>query len=248
MENYFNYFTEVEECFQRCRGTPSRLSPVDWALIEAWKEAGVPLEAALNGVAKTFEKWAKRPRHFQKINGLGYCSQEVLRAAEDLHQATAEDDPRGRATQAGTAAAGSGLGTAPFSAEEVAGYLRQNEEAVARASEQAAAMGQAVLADDLAGAAALIRQMTPETGAFLPSDQFEDLERRLTTLEEKIEATLQRAAPLDSLAEFRREVERSIAPYRRRMTGPQIESLERQYLKKRIFEQYGIPRLSLFYL
>src|ERR1700752_1445122 len=62
LENYFNYFTEIEECYQKCRGTPTLLSPLDWALIESWKEAGVPLEAALNGIERAFAKFARRPQ------------------------------------------------------------------------------------------------------------------------------------------------------------------------------------------
>jgi len=47
VENYFNYFTEIEEHFQRRRGTLLLLSPLDWALMETWKDAGIPLEAVL---------------------------------------------------------------------------------------------------------------------------------------------------------------------------------------------------------
>jgi hypothetical protein len=32
------------------------------------------------------------------------------------------------------------------------------------------------------------------------------------------------------------------------MTAAQIDSLERQFLKKRLFEYYRVPRLSLFHL
>ncbi len=246
MENYFNYFTEVEECFQHCRGTPTLLSPVDWALIEAWKEAGVPLEAVLNGVERTFEKWAKRPRHLRKVNGLGYCSQEVLHAAGELQEALTAGDPLVRIPGGPKPAAK--VNAAPFSAGEVATYVSRNAEAVMKAAEAAGAASAPVLDGDLAKAATEIKQMAPVPEANLSSNDFEDLERRLTALEEKIEAMLKRAVPLDLLAEFRREVERSIVSYRQRMTGPQIESLERQYLKKRMFEHYGIPRLSLFYL
>ena len=57
--NYFNYFTEVEEHFQRARGTSIfLLSPLDWALIESWKNAGVPLAAVLRGIAPS--EWLTR--------------------------------------------------------------------------------------------------------------------------------------------------------------------------------------------
>ena len=67
-------------------------------------------------------------------------------------------------------------------------------------------------------------------------------------LEEKLAAALLRASSVELLSEMRREVERGLAPSRRKMTATQIESLERQFLKKRLFEHYKIPRLSLFYL
>ena len=41
--NYFNYFTEIEDAFVRRRGKHLLLSPMDWALIESWKELKVPL-------------------------------------------------------------------------------------------------------------------------------------------------------------------------------------------------------------
>ena len=44
VENYFNYFTEVEEHYCRRRGTHLQVSTLDWALIETWKDAGLPLE------------------------------------------------------------------------------------------------------------------------------------------------------------------------------------------------------------
>jgi len=88
MENYFNYFTEIEEHFQRRRATMLLLSTLDWALIETWKGAGIPLEAVLRGIDSTFESYERRPRKGQrKVNGLAYCSQEVLAAAEDMKEA-----------------------------------------------------------------------------------------------------------------------------------------------------------------
>ncbi len=81
MQNYFNYFTEIEELFQRRRGTGLLLSTLDWALIETWKDAGIPLEAVLRGIDSTFDTYDRRPVKTKKINSLAYCSQEVLAAA-----------------------------------------------------------------------------------------------------------------------------------------------------------------------
>jgi len=80
--NYFNYFTEVEEHFQKARGTSLFLmSPIDWALVETWKTSGVPLEAVLRGIDDAFSR--KRSK-FQQVNSLTYCSQPIKKAAEDM--------------------------------------------------------------------------------------------------------------------------------------------------------------------
>src|SRR5919206_4062587 len=81
--NYFNYFTEIEEHFQKARGTGLfLLSPLDWALIESWKNADVPLEAVLRGIDAAFEKWRSRKVKTQMVNSLAFCAQAVLTEAQ----------------------------------------------------------------------------------------------------------------------------------------------------------------------
>jgi hypothetical protein len=81
--NYFNYFTEIEEHFQRARGTALFLmSPLDWALVESWKNAEVPLEAVLRGIDVAFEKWRARRVKAQMVNSLAFCAQAVLTEAQ----------------------------------------------------------------------------------------------------------------------------------------------------------------------
>src|ERR1022692_4509918 len=113
MENYFNYFTEIEEHFQRARGTGMFLiSSLDWALIETWKEAGIPLEAVLRGIDRSFEKYHKRKRGARKVNGLAYCAQEVLAVAGEA-SAPARDQRTGEKKPV----------EAPFSPEELARHF-----------------------------------------------------------------------------------------------------------------------------
>lgn len=238
MENYFNYFTEIEERFQKCRGTGTLLSPLDWALIESWKEAGLPLAAVLAGIERSFEKFKARRRKYKTVNSLAYCSQEVLRASEEARAAEVES---GAHTGSQPPAA------APFSPQEIQEFLRRNGEAVKKASLLARDDGEQVLADDLASAAATLEEFSGKESEN-PTADLEELEIRLTALEEKLMASLQRASSVELLAQFRAEVDRGLAPYRRKMSGAQIETLERQFLKKRLLEYYRIPRLSLFYI
>src|ERR1700728_1386562 len=119
-KNIFNYFTEIEEHFQRRWGGILRLSPLDWVLMESWKDAGSPLEAVLRGIDVTFEHYERRPSKTRKVNGLGFCSQEVLAAAEDMKEA-AVGASGGKSAHPEKSAIGQG-----FEPEVVAPFLRRN--------------------------------------------------------------------------------------------------------------------------
>jgi len=237
VDNYFEYFSEIEECFRRCRGTPTLLSPLDWALIESWKEAGIPLPAVLTGIERAFEKYARRPKPFRRINGLAYCSQAVLEAADALQAAQAGDSRRPpRQSKAPSA---------PFGIEQLRSYLRRNALALRAAAKQCETSGQALLASDLGEASSALERLAEETTE-APQD-LQPLERQLSALEEKVLASVTRGCPADLLVDLRRQVDRGIAPYRSKMNAAQIESLDRQFVKRSLFEHYELPRLSLFY-
>jgi hypothetical protein len=56
------------------------------------------------------------------------------------------------------------------------------------------------------------------------------------------------ATPDDDLVAVRAQADCELAPYRRKMPASQIEQLHKQFVHKRLIEQYGVPRLSLFYM
>ena len=228
MENYFNYFTEIEEHFQRRRGTLLILSTLDWALIETWKDAGIPLEAALRGIDATFDKWDRKPTKTRKVNGLGFCAQEILAAAEDMKEAAVGAQP-------------SASVPAGIDHQEIAAFLEKNASALENAtlpdSAQAVAKQHVQSLHELASAA---RERT--------DSNLEDLERRLTVMEERLQAALLAASPDEQLVEIRAQADRELAPYRRNMPAAQIDQLHKQYLNKKLLERYGLPRLSLFYM
>jgi len=228
VENYFNYFTEIEEHFQRRRGTLLILSTLDWALIETWKDAGIPLEAALRGIDATFDKWDRKPSKTRKVNGLGFCAQEVLAAAEDMKEAAVGAQP-----------------SAPMPAgidhQEIAAFLEKNASALEKATlPDSATVVAKQHVQALRELASAVRESTSST--------LEDLERRLTVMEERLQAALLAASPDEQLIEIRAQADRELAPYRRNMPAAQIDQLHKQYLNKKLLERYGLPRLSLFYM
>lgn len=239
MENYFNYFTEIEEHFQRRWGAALLLSNLDWILMETWKEAGIPLEAVLRGIDVTFEHHEKRPSRMRKVNGLGFCSQEVLAAAETMKEAAVGASSTADRTLS-TSRAGQG-----FEPEAVTAFLRRNAGLLEAAKlPQSAAVSVRAVAFEVAQT---LRKLAEEREA-KPTARLEDLERHLTVLEEKLFAALLASTPNEEIVAVRAESDRDLAPYRRKMSSTQIDQLQKQYIHKRLLEKYALPRLSLFYM
>jgi hypothetical protein len=238
VENYFNYFTEIEEHFLRRRGGGLLLSTLDWALIETWKEAGIPLEAVLRGIDAAFDRFEQRPSKTQKVNSLAYCSQAVLAAAEDMKEAAV--GAAGGEPQPSTKPRASGL-----EAETVAAFLRRNADLLMKAQ---LPEGSAISIRTVALDVAKTLHHLADEAEVKPAARLEHLERRLTVLEDKLFAALLAAMPDEEIVTVRAEADRDLAPYRRKMSAAQIEQLQKLYVHKRLLDKYTLPRLSLFYM
>lgn len=220
--NYFNYFTEVEEHFQRARGTALFLmSPLDWALLESWKNAGVPLEAVLRGIDAAFDKWRARKNKAQLVNSIAYCTQAVMREAQAMADSAAGLVSQGRQDEP------------PFPIEQV----RKHLEAAIAALSRLEGYG------EIAAAVQAILDSIAEHFA-----DPEQLDQRLTALEDKMAAIARTQLSDEDLFQMRRELDFQLRPYRSKMTVDQISRLEKSFLDRKVYEHCSLPRLSLFYL
>jgi len=239
VDNYFQYFSEVEEHFLQRRGSPLIGSTLDWAQIEIWKNAGIPLEAVLRGIDIAFNKYEQRKsKRHEKINSILWCAQAVLSAAEDMKEAAvgvAADQP----------APGKSPAEQGFEPQAIAAFLRRNADLLQAAKlPRSAGISVHAVAEN---SAATLRKLAEATASGT-SSRLEDLERHVTVLEEKLTAALSADADEEAMLAIRREMDRSLAPYRRKMSADQLAQLERQYIQKRLYELFEVPRLSLFYL
>lgn len=233
MHNYFNYFTETEEHFQRRRGGVLLLSTLDWALIETWKDAGIPLEAVLRGIDSAFDRYDQRPSKTKKINSVAYCAQEVLAAAEEMKEAAVGVAPESKPDRG-------------FEAAEIATFLRRCADQLHKAQlPSRPGLATNVVATEVAGT---LNEIADEIRCKPLTSRLEELERRLTVLEEKLFAVLLATAPDDEVIAVRAQADRELAPYRSKMPSAQIEQLQKQYVHKKLLEKNGLPRLSLFYM
>ncbi len=232
MQNYFNYFTEVEQRFQQRRGSLLLLSTLDWALIESWREAGVPLEAVLRGIDATFDKRdaSKAANRRRRVNGLAWCAQAVMEQDELMREASV-----GMAGTEAQERADSGFEAAQIAQhlDMCASQLRSiSVDGPTQALVQETALRLLALSEE-------IRSTRPN---------LEELDRTLTVMEDKLLSMLLATTEENELAAYREQASREIAPYRSRMQALQIRQIEQQFLHKRLLERYQIPRLSLFYM
>jgi hypothetical protein len=213
--NYFNYYTEIEEHFQAARGTGLfLLSPLDWALIETWKDSGIPLEAVLRGIDRAFEKWHTKKSKAGQVNSIAYCSQAIMEEAKRI------DNPRE-----------SKVVEAPFAAPELTGYLNEN------------AAKLPVGFDEIRSA---LQGLALECESWM--DKLEELEQRLTALEEKMVAIARSRQSEEQILQVRKHLESQLKPYRGKMAAAELMMIEKKFLDQRLLEDSGLPRLSLFYL
>ena len=236
--NYFNYFTEIEEYFWRKRGAHLLVSPLDWAIVETWQRAGIPLDAVLRGIDNAFESYQRSRRGAGRpLKSLAYCVDAVLDAAAEKQDAAAgagpEVKPRDKQAE-------------PFSREELRDFLRRNIEKLEKAAQRVNS-SDAELGRRIAHARESLASVMPLLDS--PADlDLEGLERRLSAIEEKLSAALLATADENVLVDIHADLDKQLAPYRRRMSAEQLSQLERQYIQKRLLERFGLPRLSLFYL
>jgi hypothetical protein len=233
LQNYFNYYTEIEEHFQRKRGTLLMLSTLDWSLIAMWQEAGFPLEAVLLGIDATFEKYAARlaKGRVRKINGLAYCAQEVLRAVENMHEAAVGGLRKQPSTPEESG----------FEASRLAAFVRGNAEAVRACTTPEKARDTYT---EISNTLDAIASSTEGQAAV----STESLEQQLLVLEDQMFAALQAFTPAENLLALREQSAEELAPYRSRVQTVQIRQIEQQFLRRCLFEQNHLPRLSLFYM
>jgi hypothetical protein len=233
--NYFNYFTEIEEHFWKKRGAHLLVSPLDWAIMETWQKAGVPLEAALKGIDRAFESYQRSKRGAGKpLKSLAYCTDAVLEATEEQQEAAA-----------GAQSTSHAAAKEPFSRPELKAYLARNAEKLRKSATASKGRAEALSTFFQETAEKLISAQTllDAPGTL----DLEDLERRLTIFDEKIHAALLSHASEDLMLKIRREVDSQLALYRRKMKAEQLALIEKQYLQKRLLDEYQLPRLSLYY-
>jgi hypothetical protein len=240
--NYFNYFTEIEDAFVRRRGKHLLVSSMDWALIETWKEMDIPLHVALRGIEKAFDSWESKPRK-RSIKSLLYCQEEVEAQFAEWREARVGAGDSEEQDQNGDQPDRSG----PFTRAAILEHLKQGRISLVAARKRRMITGADDFSDALERAAALLGNLEQDLAPTTVLDA-QKLETSLTGLERMLSDSVRSVADAEDIARIEREVKEQLKPYRKQMEPTVYQQTFDNLLLKRLREQFGVPRLSLFYL
>jgi hypothetical protein len=239
--NYFNYFTEIEDAFVRRRGKHLLVSPMDWALIETWKEMDVPLHVALRGIEKAFDSWESKPRK-RSVKSLLYCQEEVEAQYAEWREARV-----GAAVEREQNGAGQKSDALPFSRDAILEHLQRGQSALSSALAARKSKTEDELCEVLDRAVVLLEQLKQDF-ATTSSPDARKLEQSLSGVERMLSDAVRSVAQTNEMAAIEREVKDQLKPYRKQMEPAVYQQTFDNLLLKRLREQFGVPRLSLFYL
>jgi hypothetical protein len=238
--NYFNYFTEIEDAFVRRRGKHLFLSPMDWALMETWKEQGIPLHLVLRGVERSFDSWEAKPRK-RSVKSLLYCQEEVEAQYAEWLESRVGANPASNVDKDNEPT------KTPFVSSAVREHLQRSRKTLSDLATVRSRNRADELSEALSRGSGLLESIENDldTGATLDTRKLED---SLTGLERMLNQALLSIVPTADLDATRTEFKTQLKPYRSQMEDTVYNQTLDNLVMKRLREQYSIPRLSLFYL
>ena len=238
--NYFSYFSEIEDTFIRRRGKHLMLSPIDWALIEGWKERGVPLHVVVRAIEHAFDSHESKKQK-RTVKTLLYCQEEVeaqyaewLESRVGGHQ---EEGPKSKQADESKAA---------FPRDAVLAHLGRSLEALGKLLEKRRTDDNE-LSEALARAVTLLSEIRDDYASAAQPDT-RKLEDSLTGIERLLDDAIRGTASDSELESANAEIDLQMKPYKRHMDKAVFEQTHENLLRKRLRDHFGVPRLSLFFL
>lgn len=228
MKNYFNYFTEIEEHFVRKRGKNLLISPLDWCLIELWRDEGIPLHVVLRGIDRSFDSAEKRQK--KRPRSLFYCHPAILEAYEEYREAMvgAQNEPESSEPSV--------RGQTRFDGQTVVDHLKRLEEDLESRSGEAFERCRSRL-EALRLEIASSTRLNPE-----------QIDRDLGEISSSLAESLESEMGAEELKELRKQVKDEMKIYRRRLSKEMYVRLETNYLTRKILAAHGLPEFSLLEL
>jgi hypothetical protein len=239
--NYFSYFSEIEDTFIRRRGKHLMLSPIDWALIEGWKERGVPLHVVVRAIEHAFDSHESKKQK-RTVKTLLYCQEEIVaQYAEWLESRVGGHEEQGPESEQADES------KSPFPRDAVLAHLGRSLDALGQLFEVRRRTNDDELSETLARAVALMSEIKDDYASAAQPDT-RKLEDSLTGIERLLDDALRGAASDTELQSANAAIDLQMKPYKRHMDKAAFEQTRENLLRKRLRDHFGVPRLSLFFL
>jgi len=251
--NYFNYFTEVEEEFVRRRGKHMLISALDWALVESWQAAGIPLHIVLRAINEAFDGYDARAEKYRKVNSIFYCQQQVEASFAEYRLAqVGRDQPLAAQSSptpegAGSHSPKSARKEAAFPKDILFQFLARCDDELREAASRAAASGRTALESAIVRSRERMKEIISEVGLSAGVNA-EALERDLDGIDRMILEAARESLGEEELKRIRSEAESNLRSYRKKMDKAIYEQTVQNFIARRLRETNNIPRMSLFYL
>jgi hypothetical protein len=248
--NYFNYFTEVEEEFVRRRGKPLLISPLDWALIESWKNAGIPLHVVIRAINQAFDAYDARPRKYRKVNSVFYCQQEVESTFADYRLAQVGAGPEGEQSRSSKRTSRKSSDKAPvepFPADVLIDFISRSDKELLQAAALASEAGRKEVERAVDRARARLLEIARAIESTSHVDA-EAIERDLDAIDHMMLDTTIKTIGDEAIRKIRADAETQLNPYRKKMNKSIYDQTVHNFISRRLRESIHVPRLSLFYL
>ena len=215
----------MEEYFVRKRGRNLLISPLDWCLVELWRDTGIPLHIVLRGIERSFASTARRQK--SSPNTLFYCHQAILEAFQEYQDAmvgASEDEEVEGVLDVSEATA---------QREAILGYLKDLEKRLqGREDEVFQRAGQriAALSSEVSVAATI---------------NYQEIDRDLAEMGSVLASALKEDMGLAKVRELGLEVRKELKVYRKRLSKEMYQRLEENYLNRQILGHYDLPEFNL---
>jgi hypothetical protein len=238
MMNYYNYFTEIEEHFVRRRGKHLLISPMDWGLIAAWRDAGVPLQVALRGIDIAMDGFLAKKRGNARVNTLCYCHDSVMTEyANHLESRVGESAEKPQEEDSSKGVDKPEIGVAVGLVSERIGEIK--------------ALSAKQLHESTAAGVDRVRARVEEVLINLQSAghfDSEALERDLAIIDELLVDALRASVPPEQMMEWEQEAKKELKVYRKKLPKDMYEKIHGNFIRDRIHQSFGIGELSIFRL
>ena len=202
------------------------VSPLDWSLIETWKQTGIPLHVVFRGIDRAFEKHQARKTR-KLVNSIFYCQQAVMESYDEYLEA-----------RVGQNAEGEREGVA---AEKALLALRDLR---AQLDKTAATF---TARESIERVRFMLSELEEEfTSGKTPS--LVQVENALQACDYILLETAQWLIEPLVLEEFKKEARKELRIYRKKVAPDMYSRIEQNVMNRKLRAHFGLPEFTLFFL